>query len=301
MTKAALATVAAVDWSRNPVELLATMGAWAGDGPAPVRMLIDCALHDLIAKLAGKSVVSLLGGNALPVSRTNHTLFWSSFDTFQTQARSYFDRGYRDLKVRIAVTDIRDDIRRLETLRSLFGDRVTLAVDANGAWGEDNALKYLNTLARFELSYVEQPIKAGDWKAIAKLAEASPLPIMLDESIGSGQDIERLCELGGLVGAHLKLVKLGGIAPTVAAARRLSAAGVPIMIGQMNEGACATAAALHVAVATSPAFVELYGADGLNNDPVSGLSYHDGLVRSGEGPGLGINFDVSKTQTLQEL
>jgi len=66
----------------------------------------------------------------------------------------------------------------------------------------------------------------------------------------------------------------------MAAARRLTDAGIPFMIGQMNEGAAATAAALHVACATSPAFAELYGADGLIDDPVSGVSYTAGTAHA---------------------
>lgn len=101
--------------------------------------------------------------------------------------------------------------------------------------------------------------------------------------------------------AHLKLVKMGGIAPTMAAARRLTAAGVPFMIGQMNEGGAATAAALHVARACQPAYAELYGADGLGNDPVHGLSYHQGLLSSPPGAGLGIHFTPSRTEFIQEF
>ncbi|CAK8737354.1 hypothetical protein SODG_001077 [Sodalis praecaptivus] len=51
------------------------------------------------------------------------------------------------------------------------------------------------------------------------------------------------------------------------------------MIGQMNEGAAATAAALHVTHLTRPRFAELYGADGLGDDPVSGLRYQHGTVQ----------------------
>src|SRR5262249_35880772 len=137
--------------------------------------------------------------------------------------------------------------------------------------------------------------------AIGYLGAKSPIPIMLDESVASLADIDRICALGGRVWAHLKLVKLGGIRPTVAAVRRLTAAGVTFMIGQMNQGGAATAAALHVVAATSPAFAELYGADGLINDPVSGIVYRDGTVRTSSQPGLGVAFDITRTQLIREF
>ena len=70
------------------------------------------------------------------------------------------------------------------------------------------------------------------------------------------------------------------------------------MIGQMNEGGAATAATLHVACATSPAFAELYGADGLIDDPVSGISYDNGTVRANGTFGFGVAFNPAITHFI---
>ena len=91
--------------------------------------------------------------------------------------------------------------------------------------------------------------------------------------------------------AHLKLVKIGGISPMMQAAKSLQAAGVEFMVGQMNEGAAATAAAAHCAMATGGKYAELYGADGIVLDPVSGVTYADGCVHVPYGPGLGVDID----------
>ncbi|MGI4984700.1 MAG: enolase C-terminal domain-like protein, partial [Janthinobacterium lividum] len=190
-------------------------------------------------------------------------------------------------------------LRRLDLLRAQHGDAVTLSVDANGQWSPQNTPARLRALATRGVEYVEQPIAAGDWQALDRLLEDAPLIVMLDESLQSGADIARLCALAGApVAAHLKLVKLGGIAATIDAARRLQAVGIPLMIGQMNEGAAATAAALHVCCATAPRWAELYGADGLRDDPVSGLSYGAGTVRVDDPRGLGVAFSSAPTQTL---
>ncbi|WP_315833610.1 mandelate racemase/muconate lactonizing enzyme family protein [Bradyrhizobium prioriisuperbiae] len=297
--ESAAAAVGTVDWARDPAELIATMTEWSAPFIAPVRTLIDCALHDFIARREGLSVAAWLGAAEPDVVRpTNQTLFWSSFDEFLAQAQAYVDRGFTDLKVRIAVADFAEDLRRVAALRARFGAQVKLAADANGRWSATEALEKLDALARYDLAYVEQPIPPGDWDAIDRLADRSPIPVMLDESVAAEDDIARICGYGGRIFAHLKLVKLGGIAPTVVAARRLSASGVPFMIGQMNEGAAATAATLHVACATSPAFAELYGADGLVNDPVSGLSYTAGAVRVAHASGLGVVFDAAATHLI---
>jgi L-Ala-D/L-Glu epimerase / N-acetyl-D-glutamate racemase len=299
VTQAAVAAVSTIDWSRDPADLLATMAEWGTQFIAPVRTLIDCALHDLIARRAGVSVAALLGGTAKAIVwPTNQSLFISSEETFLAQAQAYVDRGFRDLKVRVAAGHFSEDLHRIAALRVKFGDQVKIAADANGRWSEREALDNLKALALFGIVYVEQPVAAGDWSAIDRLAAQSSVPMMLDESVTGLDDVARICGYGGKVFAHLKLVKLGGVAPTMQAARQLGRSRVPFMIGQMNEGAAATAATLQVACATSPAFAELYGADGLIDDPVSGLSYDSGTVRVSGAPGLGVTFNPSKTHSI---
>lgn len=295
----ALQAVSSLDWQQDPQQLLADMPHWAADMSMPVRTLIDCALHDLIARRAGVPLAQWLGApDAVVGHASNQTLFWSPFEVLLAQAQAYVDRGFRDLKVRIAVTHFDDDLQRLQALRDHFGDRIKIAVDANGQWTQRQAPAYLQALARFDLAYVEQPIAAGDWNAMERLAAQSPLPLMIDEGLAGPADLDRLCALRGKLWAHLKLVKIGGIAPCLAAARRLADAGVTCMIGQMNEGAAATAAALHVACASHPPYAELYGADGLCDDPASPLHYQDGQVWMPMAPGLGISLDLDKTQLI---
>jgi L-alanine-DL-glutamate epimerase-like enolase superfamily enzyme len=299
VTRAAIDAVGAIDWTRDPADLLATIGEWGTRLIAPVRTLIDCALHDFIARRTGVSVAALLGGRAKPIVwPTNQTLFLSSEETFVAQAQAYVDRGFRDLKVRVAAGHFSEDLHRIAALRVKFGDEVKIAADANGRWSEREALDNLRALEPFGVGYVEQPVAPGDWSVIDRLAAQSPVPMMLDESVTGPEDIARICGYGGKVYAHLKLVKLGGIAPTMRAARQLSKANVPFMIGQMNEGAAATAATLHVACATLPAFAELYGADGLIDDPVSGITYGAGTVRANDAPGLGVTFNPATTHSI---
>jgi L-alanine-DL-glutamate epimerase-like enolase superfamily enzyme len=305
VTADAQQAVAAVEWRRPAPELLATFDAWAGRWSAPVRMLLDVALHDLAAREAGVAVADLLGraagsGGSIALA-TNQTLFWSPFDEFVMRAEAYVARGFRDLKVRVAAGDITEDLRRVAALRDRFGTAVTLAIDANGCWSAADAARHLDALAPFDLAYAEQPIAAGDWPSVLELAARSPVPIMLDEGVASADDVARIAAAGGRVMAHLKLVKLGGMAATASAARTLSAAGAPFMIGQMNEGHAATAAAMHVAAATGPRFAELYAADGLIDDPASGVGYRDGLARLDAGPGLGVAFDPARAHLIQEV
>lgn len=287
---AARGAVLALDWDRSPAGLRVTVAASAW--PAPVRMLLDIALWDLSARRCGVPLAHLLSHELRPISHaTNQTLFLSDDVAFEAQVERYVARGFRDLKLRVG-QDIKADCARHERIRADYGTAVKLAADANGAWTAAEAPARLAALAPYGLAYVEQPIAAGDFEAMAELAATAPMPLMLDESLASDADVVALAArgAGSNLQGHLKLIKLGGLTPALEAADRLSKAGVPFMIGQMNEGAVATAAALHLAVATRPLHAELYGADGLVNDPAEGLAYADGLVSVVDAPGLGLNF-----------
>jgi len=292
----ALAAVREVDWTASPEQLLAAMPDWAAACSMPLRCLFDCALHDLAARRAGLVLSDWLqpGAATLQSWPSNQTLFWSPFEVFMQQAQAYVARGFRDLKVRVAAGEFAQDLRRLQALRDRFGDTIRLAADANAQWSAAQAPARLEALAPFDLEYLEQPIATRRPSDMAALAANSPMPLMLDEGLRNAEDVAELCELGqGHLWAHLKLVKFGGIAPTIAAVRQLQAAGVSCMVGQMNEGAAATAAALQVTCAVAPRFAELYGADGLADDPVTGIDYAAGELATSGGLGLGVHFDIS--------
>ena len=76
---------------------------------------------------------------------------------------------------------------------------------------------------------------------------------------------------------------------------------MPFMIGQMNEGHAATAAALQLCRVLQPQYAELYGADGLTDDPVSGLHYQHGSVQVTDSYGLGVQFDATRATFLKEF
>lgn len=291
-----------ISTSAEPDTLLAALEREPSCFSAPVRMLIDTALRDLAANRRGISVAENLAGKALPLAaRTNQTLFWSPVEEFRDRAHAYVRRGFRDLKVRIGIASFEEDLARLQWLRSTFGQDVEISVDANGTWPAREAQRRLEALADLDIAYVEQPVAAADWEAIEAMARTSPLPIMLDESLASAADVRRICTIGGKLEAHVKLLKLGGIGAALAAVRSLISAGIPVMVGQMNEGAAATAAAIQLAVAAQASRAELYGADGIVNDPVSGVVYGDGLARITGRRGLGVAFDPAKARQIMEV
>ena len=294
--------VEALDWTRPLRDLYTGLQVSAAGHPSIARAAIESALVDGLAREEGVTAAEFLGGAWQDSVETSNCLFYSPDDVFDRLAARYVREGFTDLKVRIAIEDdFEHDLARLRRLRERYGGSIRLAVDANGAWPLDIAAKRLNALAPFGLAYVEQPTTIGDWEAFARAGKGTDIPLMADENLKTDGDFEALARLGPPFLAHLKIVKMGGPRVVVEAARRLRESGVEAMMGQMNEGALATALAIHCAMAIRPKHHELYGCYGLLDDPASGVRYHSGRVSIPKRPGIGLDFDAAQTTPLWEI
>jgi L-alanine-DL-glutamate epimerase-like enolase superfamily enzyme len=298
IVEGAVAAIGQIDWQAGPQALIDDMAHGRSDFSSPVCALVDCLLHDWASRAAGQPLADWLGGAFADTWPSNQTLFWCDDAALDGLARDYLARGFCSLKLRVGVKDFASDLRRLTRLREVAGAQVELAVDANGRWSLEEAIANMRAMDPLGIAYVEQPLPAGDWDGLRRLRGATAIPVMLDESLARPSDVEALLSLRDPPGAHLKIVKMGGIAPLLAAARQLTAGGAEVMVGQMNEGALATAAAAHCAMIARPHYAELYGADGLVDDPAAGLTYRDGRVVVPRSPGLGPVLNLDRTSEI---
>ncbi len=256
------------------------------------RSALDIALHDLVAKAYGVPVFDLLGGAVHAELPSNVSLWYGTPDAAARQAAEAVAGGFRVLKLRAGLTPFERDLERLRAVREAVGPGVTLGVDANMAWTPRDAVHHIGRLARFDLAYVEQPVAHDDLAGLRHVTRHSEVPIMADESLLSLADVFAIVRDRAADLLHLKLVKLGGIAGLCRAAAVAEAGGVGVMVGQTNEGGLATAAAAHCAKAVKAVYLELYGAEGLREDPATGFALRDGLATFPDAPGLGITLDV---------
>ena len=94
------------------------------------------------------------------------------------------DAGFRCVKLKIGAIDFDAELDLLRMVRGRFSrNEIELRVDANGAFSPDEAPHKLDALARYDLHSIEQPIKAGQWEAMAQLCATTPIPIALDEEL----------------------------------------------------------------------------------------------------------------------
>ena len=66
-------------------------------------------------------------------------------------------------------------------------------------------------ISKDNVELFEQPFGVNNWVEMSNLQEISPLPLMLDESIHTGADIERTCKSRCAQYVKFKLMKAGSL------------------------------------------------------------------------------------------
>ena len=110
--------------------------------------------------------------------------------------------GFDCIKIKIGAINFEDELSLIRYIREQYSpEQVTIRLDANGAFAPREALYKLEKLSVFHIHSIEQPIRQGQWKAMAELCQYAPVPVALDE------------ELIGISGVHEKKAILKQIKP----------------------------------------------------------------------------------------
>jgi O-succinylbenzoate synthase len=131
-------------------------------------------------------------------------------------------QGYGCIKVKVGDAA---SVDRVAAVRCAVGPAVLLRVDANGAWGLEEAVRALDALARYDLELAEQPVPSIEELALVRRRVS--VPIAADECIRGIDDARRLAALGAADAVVLKTQALGGV---WASLRIAEAAGVPVIV-----------------------------------------------------------------------
>ena len=112
-------------------------------------------------------------------------LIWMGDLTFmKQQIKSKIEAGFSCIKMKIGALDFKAEVDLLKSIRKEFTvNDIELRVDANGAFLPSEALEKLKILSELDLHSIEQPIKQGQIKEMARLCKETPLPIALDEEL----------------------------------------------------------------------------------------------------------------------
>jgi len=167
---------------------------------------IDMAIWDAVAKIAGKPLFRLLAERhgVEPEPRVfvyaagGYYYPGKDLTALQEEMRSYVDRGYAVVKMKIGGASIDEDERRIEAVLDDIGDEAELAVDANGRFDLETAIAYAKMLRQYPLFWYEEPGDPLDYALQAALAEYYPGPMATGENLFSHQDARNLLRYGGM-------------------------------------------------------------------------------------------------------
>jgi L-alanine-DL-glutamate epimerase-like enolase superfamily enzyme len=200
---------------------------------------VDLALWDRAGRRTGFPVAQLIAAGAVRSVAVNATIGAADRASAAEAAATAAAAGFRCLKVKIGMGD---DAGRLAAVRAAAGDRMSIRVDANGAWETpEEALAHLRALAPVGIEFCEEPVH-GVEKMRAVRAK-SLVPVSMDETAA-----ERGAPGSGAADAVcLKISRCGGISGLLRDARAARAAGTKVYVASAFDGPLGIAAGVHAA------------------------------------------------------
>lgn len=229
------------------------------------RNAVDCALWDLEAKLAGKTVADLLGTSTRPLE----TAITVSLGTPEEMAESTAKVAHYSLiKVKMGGDN---DIARIQAVADAAPNS-RIIIDANEGWTDDNIVENMSAAAKAGVVLIEQPLPAGKDEILSRIER--PVIICADESVHTSIGLEDLAKRYDAV--NIKLDKAGGLTEGLIMREKAISLGLKVMVGCMVGTSLGMAPA--VLLAQKADVVDLDGPLLLAQDRVPGLRYDGALV-----------------------
>ncbi|OGA96414.1 MAG: mandelate racemase [Burkholderiales bacterium RIFCSPHIGHO2_12_FULL_61_11] len=167
---------------------------------------LDMAVWDAVAKIAGKPLFRLLAERHGLVADPKVFVYAAGgyyypgkdLAALRAEMRSYLDRGYTVVKMKIGGASLDEDRRRIEAVLDEIGGQGRLAVDANGRFDLETAIAYAKMLRDYPLFWYEEAGDPLDYQLQAALADFYPGPMATGENLFSHQDARNLIRHGGM-------------------------------------------------------------------------------------------------------
>lgn len=167
---------------------------------------LDMAIWDATSKIAGKPLFRMLaemkGVEANPkvfvYAAGGYYYPGKDLTALRQEMRSYLNRGYTVVKMKIGGASLEEDRRRIDAVLDEIGDQARLAVDANGRFDLETAIAYAKMLREYPLFWYEEVGDPLDYSLQAALSEFYPGPMATGENLFSHQDARNLLRYGGM-------------------------------------------------------------------------------------------------------
>lgn len=273
-------------------------GRTAESRELPFLCAVETALLDLMCKLAGTDVFSLLGkvprrqtvfyGGVLPILPRKDA---------ERYLRYVLKLQLPDIKLKLnGDPDFASSI--LDLSRNILGQAFDIRVDANSSWAMSDAARLFRLCRKRGVRVVEQPFddSAPGATDAVRAGRADGFLVMADEGALSSADIQRLADAGSYSAVNLRLSKNGGLTRVLGLAEEAQRYGLVYQLGCMvgETGILSALGRVAAALLPSPLYVEGSYDDVLLTDNITTRSM--GFGSRGEAPVVrdqGAGYEVS--------
>jgi o-succinylbenzoate synthase len=254
-----------------------------------LRWALETALFDLAARQRGVPLAVHLGAQSftgnVPV---NAALGALDAQTAQ-RAVAALAQGYASAKIKVSVGRIDDELVLLREVNAATTGRLRLRLDANRAWGESDARRFLTAITSLPIDAVEEPLAQPTLSQLRALQQALPYAIAVDESLPQfGSDA--LLAANAVRRLVLKPARIGGIIASRELAARAQDAGMEVVLTSVVDSAVGVAAAAHRGAAAAPdLLLGLATVAWVAGDGARAPLLREGRLWLGAAPGLGLS------------
>ena len=181
---------------------------WGAPGPiAQGISAIDIALWDIVAKAQNKPLYQLWEGKKTSIPVYASALGPKDPSALVTKMQA---QGVNAFKLKLGFGQATDK-HNLELMRELIGSEAELMVDANQAWDVETTLEMAKLFEPFNITWLEEPIPADDWKGMATLRKELPFALAAGENIFSAKRFKALLDVNATDIAQPDVCKIGGL------------------------------------------------------------------------------------------
>ncbi len=236
---------------------------------------LDVAYWDLWGKTHNKPLYEIWG---LDISKNPITDYTIGIDSVEKMIDKMREMPFPLYKIKLG-TD--DDLEIVEALRKETD--AVFRVDANTAWTPEQTIYFAPELAKFGVEFIEQPLKADNWKGMKKVYKESVLPIIADESCILEEDVAKCA--GFFHGVNIKLMKCGGLTPALRMIKEAKSLGLKVMVGCMTESTIGCSAIAHLLPLLD--YVDMDGCLLVDDQISRGITIDFGTVSYAKAAGTG--------------
>ena len=173
-----------------------------------VKTAIDMACWDILGKVSGLPINTLMGGNfhpeGIPLYRA---ISQGTPEEMASTIRKYKDQGYTRFQLKLG-GDPDVDIVRIKRCRAELDRSDILIGDSNTGWTTHQALRIVAAV-RNEDVYIEQPCPS--YQECLMVRRHTDLPFVLDEVVDDIHSLLAVHKDGAADVVNIKISKFGGL------------------------------------------------------------------------------------------